>query len=143
MVISMKKQNNEQYEMLLEVSKKDISDYVLISKQIKNIEKHLRNIENNLLIRMKTSELETLGDIKLVKVPTLKEIEIGKILDYVLNKELAKAIVVKIDIEKTIKNLKETYGFAKSITTPLVKMLEENLGVFEERLELNDNTISK
>lgn len=139
----MKKQNNEQYEMLLEVSKKDISDYVLISKQIKNIEKHLRNIENNLLIRMKTSELETLGDIKLVKVPTLKEIEIGKILDYVLNKELAKAIVVKIDIEKTIKNLKETYGFAKSITTPLVQMLEENLGVFEERLEINDNTISK
>ena len=131
---------NDNYKMLLEVSEKDIKDYKHVLEKISNYDMYRKELVNNLYIRMKANNLSEFGGVKIVKEPNISSIEIGKVLDYILNDELAKAIVVKVDIEQTKKNLIETYGFTNVVIEPLVELLKQKLGTMEERLVVNENT---
>jgi hypothetical protein len=86
------------------------------------------------MVRMKANNFQELGKVKIDQVKVFDEIEVGKLLGLFLNEELAKSIVVSVDIEQTEKNLKERYGFTDVAIAPLIKILKENLTVIRERL---------
>jgi hypothetical protein len=83
---------------------------------------------------MRANGFNELGKVKIDQVKVFDEIEVGKLLGLFLNEGLAKSIVVSVDIEKTEKNLRETYGFTDVAIAPLIKILKEHLTVEKERL---------
>jgi len=126
--------DKEQYELVLSASKKEIDMFVEDNIQIEVYTKHRNMLERSITTRMKANGLNELGKVKIDQVKVFDEIEVGKLLGLFLNEELAKSIVVSVDIEKTEKNLKERYGFTDVAIAPLIKILKEKLTVVKERL---------
>jgi len=126
--------DKQQYDVVLSASRKDIEMFVEDNSQIEQYMKHRNMLERSITIRMKANSFDELGKVKLEQVKVFDEIEVGKLLGLFLNEELAKSIVVSVDIEKTEKNLKERYGFTDVAIAPLIKILKENLTTVKERL---------
>lgn len=126
--------SNTQYEVVLSASRKDIDYFIEDNYQIEQYEKHRDMLERSITIRMKVNNYDELGKVKLEQVKVFDEVEVGKLLGLFLNEELAKSIVVSVDIEKTEKNLKERYGFTDVAIAPLIKILKEKLTVVKEKL---------
>ena len=126
--------DKQQYEVVLSASKKDIDWFIEDNYQIEQYVKHRDMLERSIMVRMKANNFDELGKIRIDQVKVFDEIEVGKLLGLFLNEELAKSIVVSVDIEKTEKNLKERYGFTDVAIAPLIKILKENLTVVKERL---------
>jgi hypothetical protein len=126
--------DKQQYEVVLSASKKDIDWFIEDNYQIEQYTKHRDMLERSIMVRMKANNFDELGKVKLDQVKVFDEIEVGKLLGLFLNEELAKSIVVSVDIEKTEKNLKERYGFTDVAIAPLIKILKEKLTVVKERL---------
>jgi len=126
--------DKQQYELVLSASKKEIDMFVEDNIQIEVYTKHRNMLERSITTRMKANGLNELGKVKIDQVKVFDEIEVGKLLGLFLNEELAKSIVVSVDIEKTEKNLKERYGFTDVAIAPLIKILKEKLTVVKERL---------
>ena len=128
--------DKQQYEVVLSASKKDIDWFIEDNYQIEQYVKHRDMLERSIMVRMKANNFQELGKVKIDQVKVFDEIEVGKLLGLFLNEELAKSIVVSVDIEKTEKNLKERYGFTDVAIAPLIKILKENLTVIKERLSV-------
>ena len=126
--------DKQQYEVVLSASKKDIDWFIEDNYQIEQYVKHRDMLERSIMVRMKANNFQELGKVKIDQVKVFDEIEVGKLLGLFLNEELAKSIVVSVDIEQTEKNLKERYGFTDVAIAPLIKILKENLTVVKERL---------
>ena len=126
--------DKQQYELVLGASKKEIDMFVEDNIQIEVYTKHRNMLERSITTRMKANNFQELGKVKIDHVKVFDEIEVGKLLGLFLNEELAKSIVVTVDIEKTEKNLKERYGFTDVAIAPLIKILKEHLTVEKERL---------
>jgi hypothetical protein len=126
--------DKQQYEVVLSASKKDIDWFIEDNYQIEQYVKHRDMLERSIMVRMKANNFQELGKVKIDQVKVFDEIEVGKLLGLFLNEELAKSIVVSVDIEQTEKNLKERYGFTDVAIAPLIKILKENLTVIRERL---------
>jgi hypothetical protein len=126
--------DKEQYELVLGASKKDIDWFIEDNYQIEQYTKHRDMLERSIMTRMRANNFQELGKVKIDQVKVFDEIEVGKLLGLFLNEELAKSIVVSVDIEKTEKNLKERYGFTEVAIAPLIKILKEKLTVEKERL---------
>jgi hypothetical protein len=126
--------DKQQYEVVLSASKKDIDWFIEDNYQIEQYTKHRDMLERSIMVRMKANDFNELGKVRIDQVKVFDEIEVGKLLGLFLNEELAKSIVVSVDIEKTEKNLKERYGFTDVAIAPLIKILKEKLTVVKERL---------
>ena len=126
--------DKQQYELVLGASKKEIDMFVEDNTQIEVYTKHRNMLERSIMTRMRANNFQELGKVKIDQVKVFDEIEVGKLLGLFLNEELAKSIVVTVDIEKTEKNLKERYGFTDVAIAPLIKILREHLTVEKERL---------
>ena len=126
--------DKQQYEVVLSASKKDIDWFIEDNYQIEQYTKHRDMLERSIMVRMKANNFDELGKVRIDQVKVFDEIEVGKLLGLFLNEELAKSIVVSVDIEKTEKNLKERYGFTDVAIAPLIKILKEKLTVVKERL---------
>jgi len=126
--------DKQQYELVLGASKKEIDMFVEDNIQIEVYTKHREMLQRSILTRMRANGFNELGKVKIDHVKAFDEIEVGKLLGLFLNEELAKSIVVSVDIEKTEKNLKERYGFTDVAIAPLIKILKEKLTVVKERL---------
>ena len=126
--------DKQQYELVLGASKKEIDMFVEDNIQIEVYTKHRNMLERSITTRMRANNFQELGKVKIDHVKVFDEIEVGKLLGLFLNEELAKSIVVSVDIEKTEKNLKERYGFTEVAIAPLIKILKEHLTVEKERL---------
>jgi hypothetical protein len=126
--------DKQQYELVLGASKKEIDMLVEDNIQIEVYTKHREMLQRSILTRMRANGFNELGNVKIEQVKVFDEIEVGKLLGLFLNEELAKSIVVSVDIEKTEKNLKERYGFTDVAIAPLIKILKEHLTVEKERL---------
>ena len=126
--------DKQQYELVLGASKKEIDMLVEDDIQIEVYTKHRNMLERSIMTRMRANNFQELGKVKIDQVKVFDEIEVGKLLGLFLNEELAKSIVVTVDIEKTEKNLKERYGFTDVAIAPLIKILKEKLTVVKERL---------
>lgn len=126
--------DKQQYELVLGASKKEIDMLVEDNIQIEVYTKHRNMLERSIMTRMRANNFQELGKVKIDQVKVFDEIEVGKLLGLFLNEELAKSIVVTVDIEKTEKNLKERYGFTDVAIAPLIKILKEKLTVVKERL---------
>ena len=130
----LNKERKEQYNIVLSASKKDIDWFIEDNIQIEVYTKHRNMLERSIMTRMRANNFQELGKVKIDQVKVFDEIEVGKLLGLFLNQELAKSIVVSVDIEKTEKNLKERYGFTDVAIAPLIKILKEKLTVVKERL---------
>ena len=128
--------DKQQYELVLGASKKEIDMLVEDNIQIEVYTKHREMLQRSILTRMRANGFNELGNVKIEQVKVFDEIEVGKLLGLFLNEELAKSIVVSVDIEKTEKNLKERYGFTDVAIAPLIKILKEKLTVVKERLSV-------
>jgi len=128
--------DKQQYEVVLSASKKDIDWFIEDNYQIEQYTKHRDMLERSIMVRMKANDFNELGKVRIDQVKVFDEIEVGKLLGLFLNEELAKSIVVSVDIEKTEKNLKERYGFTDVAIAPLIKILKEKLTVVKERLSV-------
>jgi len=126
--------DKQQYEVVLSASKKEIDMFVEDNIQIEVYTKHRNMLERSIMTRMRANNFQELGKVKIDQVKVFDEIEVGKLLGLFLNEELAKSIVVTVDIEKTEKNLKERYGFTDVAIAPLIKILKEKLTAVKERL---------
>ena len=126
--------DKQQYELVLGASKKEIDMLVEDNIQIEVYTKHRNMLERSIMTRMRANNFQELGKVKIDQVKVFDEIEVGKLLGLFLNEELAKSIVVTVDIEKTEKNLRERYGFTEVAIAPLIKILKEHLTVEKERL---------
>ena len=126
--------DKQQYELVLGASKKEIDMFVEDNIQIEVYTKHRNMLERSIMTRMRANNFQELGNVKIDQVKVFDEIEVGKLLGLFLNQELAKSIVVTVDIEKTEKNLRERYGFTEVAIAPLIKILREHLTVEKERL---------
>ena len=126
--------DKQQYELVLSASKKEIDMLVEDNIQIEVYTKHRNMLERSITTRMKANGFNELGKVKIDQVKAFDEIEVGKLLGLFLNQELAKSIVVTVDVERTEKNLKERYGFTDVAIAPLIKILKEHLTVEKERL---------
>lgn len=127
---------NKQYEMLLELSERDIKELKRVRGVISGYTKYEQELVNDLTVRMKAYGLSELGDLRLEKEFGLETVEFGKVLDNILNEELVKKIMVNIDIEKTIENLKEKSGYSEVQIKPLIDLIKLKFGVVVERLEV-------
>ena len=128
--------DKQQYELVLGASKKEIDMLVEDDIQIEVYTKHRNMLERSIMTRMRANNFQELGKVKIDQVKVFDEIEVGKLLGLFLNEELAKSIVVSVDIGKTEKNLKERYGFTDVAIAPLIKILKEHLTVEKERLSV-------
>ena len=128
--------DKQQYDVVLSASRKDIEMFVEDNSQIEQYMKHRNMLERSITIRMKANGFDELGKVKLEQVKVFDEIEVGKLLGLFLNEELAKSIVVSVDVVATEKNLKERYGFTDVAIAPLIKILKEKLTVVKERLSV-------
>lgn len=126
--------DKQQYDIVLSASKKDIDWFIEDGYQIEQYEKHRDMLERSIMTRMRANGFDELGKVKIEHEKVFDEIEVGKLLGLFLNEELAKSIVVSVDVEKTEKNLKERYGFTDVAIAPLIKILKEHLTVNKERL---------
>ena len=126
--------DKQQYELVLSASKKEIDMFVEDNIQIEVYTKHRNMLERSITTRMKANGLNELGKVKIDQVKVFDEIEVGKLLGLFLNEELAKSIVVTVDVNATEKNLRERYGFTEVAIAPLIKILKEHLTVEKERL---------
>lgn len=126
--------DKQQYEVVLSASKKEIDWFVEDTYQIEQYAKHRDMLERSIMTRMKANNFDELGKVRIDQVKVFDEIEVGKLLGLFLNEELAKSIVVSVDVERTEKNLKERYGFTDVAIAPLIKILKEKLTVVKERL---------
>jgi hypothetical protein len=126
--------DKQQYEIVLSASKKDIENYIEASDTIERYEKYKNMLEQSIMARMEANGIKELGNVKIEEVKVFDNIEVGKLLGLFLNEELAKNIVVTVDVNATEKNLKERYGFTEVAIAPLIKILREHLTVEKERL---------
>ena len=126
--------DKEQYELVLGASKKEIDMFVEDNIQIDVYTKHRNMLERSIMTRMRANNFQELGNVKIEQVKAFDEIEVGKLLGLFLNEELAKSIVVTVDVNATEKNLKERYGFTDVAIAPLIKILKEKLTVVKEKL---------
>ena len=128
--------DKQQYDVVLSASNKDIESFIEDIYQIEQYMKHRDMLERSITIRMKSNGFDELGKVKLEQVKVFNDIEVGKLLELFLNEELAKSIVVSVDVQATEKNFKERYGFTDVAIAPLIKILKENLTVIRERLSV-------
>ena len=128
--------DKQQYELVLGASKKEIDMFVEDNIQIEVYTKHREMLQRSILTRMKANGFNELGNVKIEQVKVFDEIEVGKLLGLFLNQELAKSIVVTVDIEKTEKNLKERYGFTDVAIKPLVDILKSRLSAQRDVLKI-------
>ena len=126
--------DKEQYELVLGASKKEIDMLVEDNIQIEVYTKHREMLQRSILTRMKANGFNELGNVKIEQVKAFDEIEVGKLLGLFLNEELAKSIVVTVDVERTEKNLRERYGFTDVAIQPFMKVLREKLTTQKEKL---------
>ena len=126
--------DKQQYDVVLSASRKDIEMFVEDNQQIEQYMKHRNMLERSITIRMKSNGFDELGKVKLEQVKVFNDIEVGKLLELFLNEELAKSIVVSVDVQATEKNFKERYGFTDVAIAPLIKILKEKLTAVKERL---------
>lgn len=128
--------DKKQHDMLLELSERDIKELKRVRGVISGYTKYEQELVNDLTVRMKAYGLSELGDLRLVKEFGLETVEFGKVLDNTLNEELVKKIMVNIDVEKTIDNLKEKSGYSEVQIKPLIDLIKLKFGVVVERLEV-------
>lgn len=126
----------KQHEMLLELSKKDINELKRVREMLVSYKSYEKELVENLSVRMKANGLKELGNLKIVKEFGLKSVEIGEVLDNILNETLGKMLVVRIDLEKTTENLREKRGYSEVQIRPLIDLLKLKLGNYVERLEV-------
>ena len=131
--------DKQQYELVLGASKKEIDMFVEDNIQIEVYTKHRNMLERSIMTRMRANGFNELGKVKIEQVKVFDEIEVGKLLGLFLNQELAKSIVVTVDVNATEKNLRERYGFTDVAIAPLIKILKEHLTVEKERLVVKWN----
>ncbi len=126
----------KQHEMLLELSKKDINELKRVREMLVSYKSYEKELVENLSVRMKANGLKELGNLKIVKEFGLESVEIGEVLDNILNETLGKTLVVRIDLEKTTENLREKRGYSEVQIRPLIDLLKLKLGNYVERLEV-------
>lgn len=126
----------KQHEMLLELSEKDINELKRVREMLVSYKSYEKELVENLSVRMKANGLKELGNLKIVKEFGLESVEIGEVLDNILNETLGKTLVVRIDLEKTTENLREKRGYSEVQIRPLIDLLKLKLGNYVERLEV-------
>ena len=126
--------DKEQYNIVLNASERDIKNFKEALKGVEAYEKYKGMLERSIVTRMEANGFKELGDVKLVEEKVFDNIEVGKLLGLFLNDELAKSVVVNVDVEATEKNLRERYGFTNVAIQPFIKILREHLTTVKERL---------
>lgn len=130
-------QSNQQHQIVLDASKKDIQFYIEDTYQIEQYQKHKDMLERSIMARMLANGIEELGGkVRIEQEHYFENIEIGKLLSLFLNEELAKSIVVTVDIPLTEKNLRDTYGFTDVAIKPLIDILKSRLSAHKDVLKI-------
>ena len=80
----------KQHEMLLELSEKDINELKRVREMLVSYKSYEKELVENLSVRMKANGLKELGNLKIVKEFGLESVEIGEVLDNILNETLGK-----------------------------------------------------
>lgn len=135
--------DKQQYELVLGASKKDIQHFIEDNFQIEMYTKHRDMVERSIMARMSANGITELGGkVRIEQEHYFAEIEVGKLLGLFLNEELAKSIVVSVNIPMTEKNLRETYGFTDVAIKPLIDILKSKLSAQRDVLKVISKTTS-
>ena len=126
--------NNDQYELVLSASTKEIVDFISGLQFIKAYTDYNSTLEKSIMAKMNANGFSELGKVKIIKEPYFENIEVGRLLGLFVNEELAKSIVVTVDLKATKRNLKQRYGFSEVVTQPLVATLQKELSAYRDVL---------
>lgn len=128
-----------QREMLLELSQKDIKNLKIVRNALNEYNKLNVKLTNDLITRMKANGITELGDIKLVNENKFVGIEIFELNKTFLDQTMLDRIIVTVDIDKTVENLKE-YGYTDVHIKPLVEHLNRWVdSILVERLVIDES----
>lgn len=128
-----------QQAMLLELSDKDIKELKRVRKVLSEYGKYEQKLVDDLTARMKANGITELGDLKLVKEEKFIGMEIFELNKTFLDQTMLDRIIVTVDIDKTVENLKE-YGYTDVHIKPLVEHLNRWVdSILVERLVIDES----
>lgn len=128
-----------QQAMLLELSEKDIKKLKTVRKVLDEYNKLNLKLTTDLITRMKANGITELGDLKLVKEEKFIGMEIFELNKTFLDQTMLDRIIVTVDIDKTVENLKE-YGYTDVHIKPLVEHLNRWVdSILVERLVIDES----
>lgn len=130
---------SDNYDLVLDASRKDIEDFIKIEKQLQKALEYRQILADNIMTRMKANGLTELGGVRIALKPIYKTVRRWELSKAILSPVLADKVFVNVNIEDTKKGLYEE-GFTDTVVLPLVETLENLLGDTVERLVVNDNT---
>lgn len=137
MTLKEKKVNNQQHQIVYDASKKDIQFFIEDTFQITQYQKHRDMLERSIMARMSANNITELGGkVRIEQEHYFENIEVKELLDIFLNDELAKSIVVAVDIPMTEKNLREKYGMTDVAIKPLIDILNKRLSAQRDILKI-------
>ena len=126
--------NNVQYELVLSASKHQIEIFMECLYNLSLYEKTKKDMGISIMAKMNANGFSELGKVKIIQEPYFENIEVGRLLGLFVNEELAKSIVVTVDLQATKRNLMERYGFSEVVTEPLVAILQKELSAYRDVL---------
>lgn len=128
-----------QQAMLLELSKNDIKNLKTVRKALDEYNKLNLKLTTDLITRMKANGITELGGVKLVKEEKFIGMEIFELNKTFLDQTMLDRIIVTVDIDKTVENLKE-YGYTDVHIKPLVEHLNRWVdSILVERLVIDES----
>jgi len=137
-------QSNQQHQIVLDASKKDIQHFIEDTYQIEQYQKHRDMVERNLMARMLANGIDELGGkVRIEQEHYFENIEVEKLLSLFLDDNLAKCIVVKVDIPMTEKNLRDRHNYTEVAIKPMIDILKSKLSAHKDVLKIIKKTNNK
>ncbi len=119
---------------------KEIRKYLMYCEDLKrfnNVYQNYKNLsEDKIIDFMKSLDVQKHDNVKLVKHKYLRDVSVKEIRQAFNDKSMADLVVVKVDVEKTIENIKLKNGHSEKIAKGLLELLLELYELEVEKIEV-------
>ena len=96
------------------------------------------------MARMLANGIDELGGkVRIEQEHYFENIEVEKLLSLFLDDNLAKCIVVKVDIPMTEKNLRDRHNYTEVAIKPMIDILKSKLSAHKDVLKIIKKTNNK
>lgn len=126
--------NKTTYEKIVEdVSKEDIKGFIKGFNELPKIIEGMKQVENSILLKMKSHNIDELEKVKIEKKKVPKNITIDELKETVASNTLLSMVLINVNFEETEMNLREK-GYNDIIIIPFIEKLKNKLLEEQERL---------
>lgn len=119
--------------MIEDVAKHDIESFIKGFNELPKIINGMNYVENNIMLKMKSHNIDELSKVKIEKQRVNKNITVLELNNISTSETLLSKVLVKIDFEETEKHLRDS-GYNDTTVIPFIEMLKNKVLGVEERL---------